>query len=422
MKQFALLLCILLALTCSLEAKKQKQIQFEVAFGNIDNVFYPVDMDYYNNDVYVTTLGGQVLKFPNNDAATADQVETFFDLYSASVPFFTNWFNGGDDGLTSIEFHPQYPVVPKFYSFYSSTETSIQITAWTVVNGVVDYASADVLLTIPKNAPKSVVQPNSIIYEAYLGGDLRFLQEKVAFCDSTSDSNEDDDDDQDKRRSSSFSYNLYISVGDGNDPTAAQDFNNLLGKVLRITPNRNSNGYSVPCTNPFVGATGADEIYARGLRNPRKIAFSQDDDDDEFGNLFIGDVGAAYDEIDRQTNPGKNFGWPLYDGCSPASSQYTSPIYAYTSEEPHTITLGPYYPSNGPIKSLRGRLLFADLYSGNLFSIQTSDTRSCATTPTLAANAPIAISAFTLADNVVLVANVFGAFYGAPNFYRVVEV
>ncbi|MFN8515067.1 MAG: PQQ-dependent sugar dehydrogenase [Chloroflexia bacterium] len=70
---------------------------------------------------------------------------------------------------------------------------------------------------------------------------------------------------------------LYISVGDGDNPPAAQQLNTLNGKILRIATDG-----SIPPTNPFQGAgtvpcatTGGtsanqacQEIYARGLRNP----------------------------------------------------------------------------------------------------------------------------------------------------------
>ena len=79
---------------------------------------------------------------------------------------------------------------------------------------------------------------------------------------------------------------LYVMTGDGGgtgDDDAghtagtgnAQDIeDNLLGKVLRIdvdgddfAGDANLN-YAIPASNPFVAATGDDEIWAYGLRNP----------------------------------------------------------------------------------------------------------------------------------------------------------
>ena len=67
---------------------------------------------------------------------------------------------------------------------------------------------------------------------------------------------------------------LYIGMGDGGgggDPSnRAQNVNSLLGKMLRIDVNGTIGGaqYRIPATNPYVGRTGRDEIWSRGLRNP----------------------------------------------------------------------------------------------------------------------------------------------------------
>ena len=67
----------------------------------------------------------------------------------------------------------------------------------------------------------------------------------------------------------------------------AQNLDSLLGKLIRIDPRRHgSQPYSVPGSNPFVGAPGRDEIYAYGLRNPYRFSF-----DRPAGHLVIGDVG-----------------------------------------------------------------------------------------------------------------------------------
>ena len=119
---------------------------------------------------------------------------------------------------------------------------------------------------------------------------------------------------------------LYVGVGDGGneddtgpghtpDTGNAQDItDNLLGKILRIDvhgddfptdPNRN---YAIPPSNPFVGKTGDDEIWAYGLRNPWRNSF-----DRQTGDLWIGDVGQnTREEIDFQSasSPGgENYGW-----------------------------------------------------------------------------------------------------------------
>ena len=114
------------------------------------------------------------------------------------------------------------------------------------------------------------------ITEAYLGGDLRFALE-----------NEVDDDDCDNH---SCYANLFISIGYGNDDSVTSNPSNLLGKILRVTPNTSSTGYSLPSSNTKISGV-TTPFYAKGLRNPRKMYFSE-----EPSYLFVGDVGDVYDE------------------------------------------------------------------------------------------------------------------------------
>ena len=91
---------------------------------------------------------------------------------------------------------------------------------------------------------------------------------------------------------------LYISLGDGGNADDegpghvpggnAQSLadGNVLGKVLRIDPHgsNSANGqYGIPADNPFVGAPGADEIWAYGFRNPYRFSF-----DRKSGRLLVG--------------------------------------------------------------------------------------------------------------------------------------
>ena len=70
--------------------------------------------------------------------------------------------------------------------------------------------------------------------------------------------------------------------------------------MLRIDVDHSSGGTPLRDRrrrNPYVGRTGLDEIWARGLRNPWRWSF-----DRPTGALWIGDVGQGrYEEIDRST-------------------------------------------------------------------------------------------------------------------------
>jgi glucose/arabinose dehydrogenase len=181
---------------------------------------------------------------------------------------------------------------------------------------------------------------------------------------------------------------LYMSSGDGgggddNDTGHtsgtgnAQDItNNLLGKMLRIDvggddfPGDSARNYAIPPTNPFVGETGDDEIWAYGLRNPFRASF-----DRQTGDLWIGDVGqGAREEIDFQPADwagGANYGWRLREGLIATPSGgvggakppgNVDPVYDYNRDNDQfggTVVSGGYV-YRGPDPSLRGKYFFLD--------------------------------------------------------------
>ncbi len=191
---------------------------------------------------------------------------------------------------------------------------------------------------------------------------------------------------------------LYICSGDGGNAddggtghTAgtgnAQDItDNRLGKILRIDvdgddfPADANRNYAIPADNPFVGATGDDEIWAYGLRNPWRAAF-----DRLTGDLYVGDVGqGAREEIDVQpasSAGGENYGWRLREGviATPTGGVGGSkppgaidPIYEYAhgsgATEGRCVTGG--YVYRGPIESLRGAYLFGDYVGPRIWSLR----------------------------------------------------
>ena len=189
---------------------------------------------------------------------------------------------------------------------------------------------------------------------------------------------------------------LYITLGDGG---AANDFGpghsvggnaqvltNVLGKILRIDPRgRNSaNGqYGIPRSNPFVGKTGIDEIWAYGFRNPYRISF-----DRKTGAMLIADVGQNdIEEIDVG-RAGANYGWPVKEGTflfdqnaggpgfvfanSPGlPANLVDPLAQYDHRDLGTSAriaiIGGYVYRGERNSALRGRYLFGD-YNARFFS------------------------------------------------------
>lgn len=188
---------------------------------------------------------------------------------------------------------------------------------------------------------------------------------------------------------------LYISSGDGggsNDSgtghaangNAQAISNNLLGKMLRIDVHGDdfsgdsAKNYAIPASNPFVGVTGDDEIWAYGLRNPWRPSF-----DRETGDLYIADVGQGVrEEINFQaanSDGGENYGWrlregtvatPTVGGAPPAGA--IEPVYDYAHgsgpTQGNSITGG--YVYRGPVLDLQGKYFFGDFVQARVWSIE----------------------------------------------------
>ena len=181
---------------------------------------------------------------------------------------------------------------------------------------------------------------------------------------------------------------LYIATGDGgsgNDPgNRAQDITNqLLGKMLRIDvdgddfPSDTNRNYAIPASNPFVGVTGDDEIWAYGLRNPWRCSF-----DRATGDLYIGDVGQnAREEISFQpagSTGGENYGWRCMEGagctglsgCTCNDPGLTDPIYSYNQGSAGRSVTGGHVYRGSAMPWLDGTYFFGDYISNRIWSFR----------------------------------------------------
>ncbi|OGG03546.1 hypothetical protein A2W14_03095 [Candidatus Gottesmanbacteria bacterium RBG_16_37_8] len=104
---------------------------------------------------------------------------------------------------------------------------------------------------------------------------------------------------------------LYITTGDGEQPSRAQDKNSLAGKILRVKDDgQKASG------NPF-----NTSVYSYGHRNPQGLAW------DLSGRLFSTEHGrsglqSGLDELNL-IEPGKNYGWPEIQGTEKQNGMET---------------------------------------------------------------------------------------------------
>ncbi|MFP6855136.1 MAG: PQQ-dependent sugar dehydrogenase, partial [Opitutales bacterium] len=171
-----------------------------------------------------------------------------------------------------------------------------------------------------------------------------------------------------------------LSTGDGgkaNDPLDhSQNTFSLLGKILRIDVDSRSGDlpYGIPKDNPFIGKEGhRSEVWALGLRNPWSIHW-----DLSTRTLFCADVGQnAFEEI-NVIEKGGNYGWSFREGTvkfalkhrdPPANSKFVDPIFEYGRSLGLSVSGGVVYHGNS-LPELRGRYLFGDWGTGNLWALK----------------------------------------------------
>lgn len=255
---------------------------------------------------------------------------------------------GGERGLLSIAFPPDYEQSGRFYVYYTDRTGNIRVD---------EFRRSSPTRADP-GSRRSVIEIPHPVNANHNGGQLQF-----------------------------FGDLLYFGSGDGGSggdpPNNAQNKESLLGKLLRIDPRPNGGQpYSVPADNPFVGKPGRDEIYSYGLRNPFRFSF--DTTTAAQPRIAIGDVGQnRFEELDYTTvaaASGANFGWDAFEGYHPYEEENsgtpdpggtTKPIMAYgRGRDGGTCTIigGYVVGPRGPL-ALRGRYLYADYCSGVLRSL-----------------------------------------------------
>ncbi len=249
--------------------------------------------------------------------------------------------SGGEQGLLSMAFAPDYAKTRRFYVNYTD-KAGLQ--------RVVEYRAATADRARPSTA-RTVLRYDGV--EAnHNGGLLVFGPDRL----------------------------LYIGTGDGggaNDQHGSrgngQNLDSLLGKILRIDPRKSgSRPYRVPASNPFAGRAGArPEIYSYGLRNPWRFSF-----DRSTGDLVIADVGQnAVEEIDfarKGQAAGANYGWRPLEGTrrnfdEPAPGA-VAPVLELLHSNGNCSVTGGYVVRDPSVAALAGRYVYADLCRGELRS------------------------------------------------------
>lgn len=249
---------------------------------------------------------------------------------------------GNEQGLTTLELHPQFGANGRAFVFYTDLDGHGQIYEYTVDSdnpNRLDPDTARQILEVP--------QPN----QYHQSGTMAFGPDGY----------------------------LWLSLGDGGgqyDPFHnGQDPGTLLGTILRLDVD-NADPYAIPPDNPFVeterGEATRREIWAYGVRNPWRISV-----DSAAGLLYIADVSQDGNEevnvVPTASGP-HNFGWPVWEGSicllddSCEAEEFTDPVYEYPHDGTCAIVGGEVY-RGAAIPELHGHYFFTDHCGGWIRSL-----------------------------------------------------
>jgi glucose/arabinose dehydrogenase len=231
---------------------------------------------------------------------------------------------GGEQGLLSVAFHPNYAKNRRYYVQYTDRNGDQR---------VVEYRSNG-LRTNPATERRIAFFDDP--YGNHNGGQVAFGPDG----------------------------RLYIGMGDGGsggDPeNRAQNLGNLHGKLLTVNVNRRG---------------ARPQISALGLRNPWRFSFDRAN-----GDLYLGDVGqGSWEEIDYlpRRSPGlENFGWDVYEGRAkyedkrPSRGRLVFPIAVYENGGGQCSVTGGFVYRGTRVAAARGRYFYGDYCSGDVWSLK----------------------------------------------------
>jgi hypothetical protein len=306
-----------------------------VTLGQVGSFTAPVDVTAPPGDLdrlFVVQQNGTIVVLHEGVATT------FADLRDRVL-------SGGERGLLSMAFAPDYATSGLFYVFYTASTPTGQLTIEEHRVDPVDPDRADpayarVVVAIPHDR-----QAN------HNGGQLQFGPDGLLYA-GTGDGGAGGD-------PAGNGQNL-----DSSTPPVVNAVNHdwRLGKILRLDP-RSGAGPSV---------------FAYGLRNPWRFSF-----DRQAGDLVIADVGQdAYEEIDYAPAPGlgfgANYGWSRYEGAhaypggAPAGDGGGTVLPAV--EHAHSAgwcsITGGYVVRDPALAELAGTYVYSDFCKGRIYGVR----------------------------------------------------
>ena len=226
-------------------------------------------------------------------------------LHTACVRLSVN--ASGERGTLGIALDPQFDENHYLYVYYTNASP--------LENRVTRFKVVDNRCINPHHIIRGIPSPSTI----HQGGQLEFVNGK-----------------------------LFVSVGDGGDPTNAQLLDNRLGKILRYNPDG-----SIPKGNPFSKEGDRNPVWSYGHRNPFGLTHEPGTT-----RLFETENGPACDDEVNRIKKGRNYGWGDGYRCGTAGvgPNPKSPLWRWTP----TIAPTDAWWYDGSLRRLSGSLYVGD--------------------------------------------------------------
>jgi glucose/arabinose dehydrogenase len=292
-------------------------LHLKLIASGLDSPVYVTAPRTERNKLYVVEQPGVIRVLVNGRL----QPQPFLDIHDMVK-------SGGEQGLLSMAFHPNYAKNHRFFVYFNDTSGDVRVYEFRS-NGTIGLP----------NTGKSLLLVPHREFDNHNGGQLQFGPDGL----------------------------LYAGTGDGGsggDPhNHAQNLSSRLGKLMRLNVNK----------------AGANwKIVGYGLRNPWRFSWDRATRD-----LYIGDVGQdTWEEVDVRTPAQQrvlnNYGWRVWEGRSRETpGQKTNrhgrlvfPIVVYKHTNGNCSVTGGYVYRGKAVPAARGRYFYGDYCSGKIWSLR----------------------------------------------------